>query len=132
MGESVSTRQLNFQIPARVNLIVVSPVTNVASNVTLPSTFMNRYVTLFNDSATVNLYYSVGTTATTPAPATTGGAGTAGNAGVIGPNQAARFRLQNEVDLVIGYITSAGVTTARLWCSSNQEGFALGNPPGAA
>ena len=132
MGESVSTRQLNFQTPARVNQIIVSAVTNVASNVTFPLSFMDRYVTLFNDSATTNLYYSVGTTATTPAPATTGPAGTAGNAGVLGPNQAARFRLQTSVDLIIGYITSAGTTTARLWCSSNQEGFALGNPPGQA
>lgn len=137
MGESVGTRQLNFQIGARVGNVIVSPVTNVASQVTIPvwptaQPFIDRYVTLQNDSATTTLYYLLGAPGSTPVPnpATTGGPGSATACPMLAPNASIRIRLQREVDGVIGFVTSAGTTTARLYCSSNQQGYDLGNPPG--
>lgn len=135
MGESVGTRQLNFQIPARVGNIGVYAVTATAQQVTFPAAALRRYITIFNDSSTDNLYYSVGLAGTTPTPvaATTGAIGTAGCAAAIGPNQPARVELQPGVDAVIGLVAAATkTTTARIWYSSNQEGYALGNPPGQA
>lgn len=134
MGESVGTRQLNFQIPARVGNIGAFAVTNVASQVTLPAVAFRRYVTIYNDSATVTLYYSVGAAGSTPAPnpATLATFGSATTAAPIAPNTSARVELQPGVDGVIGFVTSASTTTARVWYSSNQEGYALGNPPGQA
>lgn len=137
MGESVSTRQLNFQIPPRVNNVIVAAVTTTATQVTIPiwpvtPAFVSRYVTIQNDSDTIHLYYLVGAPGTTPtpAPATLGGPNVAGACAVIPPNGSARVRLQNEVDGVIGLVTSTGTTNARIYCSSNQEGYDLGNPPG--
>lgn len=134
MGESVSTRQLNFEIPPRVGNIGGYPVTATAQQVTFPLAAEDRYVTLQNDG-TKNLYYSVGLAGTTPTPAaaTTGAIGTAGCAAVIYPGKERRFRLQNGVDMVMGLVCAATeTTTARFYYSSNQEGFALGNPPGQA
>lgn len=134
MGESVGTRQLNFKIPARVGNIGVFPVTNVASQVTFPANAFRRYVTIFNDSTTTSLYYSVGAPGSTPAPnpATTATFGSVTTAAPIAPNTSDRVELQPGVDGVIGLVTLAGTTTARIWYSSNQEGYALGNPPGQA
>ena len=134
MGESVGTRQLNFQIPPRVGNIGVFAVTNVASQVTFPAVAFRRYVTIQNDSATVNLYLSVGAPGSTPTPtpATNATFGSATTAAMVPPNASLRVELQPGVDGVIGLVTSAGVTVARIWYSSNQEGYALGNPPGQA
>lgn len=125
MGESVGTRQLNFQIGGRVGNVTVTPVTTTTTVVTLPLVAMNRYVTLQNDG-TANLYFLLGAPGTTPVltPATTGT--------MIAPNGEKRFRLQNGVDGVLALVTSTGTSNARLYYSSNQEGYALGNPPGQA
>lgn len=130
MGESVATRQLNYQTPPRVGQIIVTTVTTTASQVTIPATFLNRYVTLQNDSAN-KLYYMLGATGTTPTPVAAAGVlGTATNCGVVAANGSVRFRLQSGVDGVIGYLASGTTIPARLFPSSNQEGYALGNPPG--
>lgn len=134
MGESVGTRQLNFQIGPRPNQIAYINVTNTPSGLILPAEAARRYITIQNDSAATNLYFQITGSASAPAmtPGTQGGFGAPGMCAVIFPMQEKRIEIQPGVDRAIWGITTTGTAGMRVYYSSNQEGYALGNPPGQA
>lgn len=132
MGESVATRQFNFQTSPRVGQILVAATNTTPLVIPIPASFFNRYITLFNDSVGTNIvYYVVGPPGSTPVPnpATTGGLGTTGLCQQISNGDGIRVRFRSGIDGVLAIVGATNIVL-RMYPSSNQEGYALGNPPG--
>lgn len=130
MDESVATRQSKFQTPAKTDNTVVFAITSVVNRYTIPLALMDRCITLTNSSS-IRLLYVVGPPGSTPSPTSAAGVlGSTTTCAALPANQSVRFRFESGIDGVLAMVSSGVNFTVRMSASSNQEGYALGNPPG--